>query len=466
MRPMSRAALLVPVAAITLGACVDHPAPSGPDFDLTGTGPVTVIENVRVFDGTSTIPRTTVVLRDGTIRAVGAGARAPAGATIVDGRGKTLLPGFIDAHTHSYGEALVDALVMGVTTELEMFGDPEFAAAVRAEQAAGRGDGWADVFTAGIMVTAPGGHGTQYGWPIPTITTPDSAQAFVDARLAEGSDFIKIVHDDVSTFGRMKPTVDRSTLAALVVAAHARGKLAVVHIGDLADARRAVDVGADGLVHLFLDSLPDAAFAELAARRNAFVVPTLTVLETASGGSGGSALASDAQLAPYISADNVANLKLRFTLPVAPGLAGYAAAVATVRRLKAAGVPILAGTDAPNPGTAHGASMHRELELLVQAGLTPAEALRAATSAPAKAFRLVDRGRVVVGLRADLVLVNGDPTADILATRDVAAVWKRGVRLDREGYRAAIAAGQSVRWLGNARADARARAMAHATHAH
>ena len=97
-------------------------------------------------------------------------------------------------------------------------------------------------------------------------------------------------------------------------------------------------------------------------------------------------------------------------------------------------MPILAGTDAPNPGTAHGASLHRELELLVHAGLAPTEALAAATSVPASAFHLADRGRVARGLRADLVLVNGDPTRDITATRDIVGVWKGGAPVDRAAY--------------------------------
>jgi imidazolonepropionase-like amidohydrolase len=100
-------------------------------------------------------------------------------------------------------------------------------------------------------------------------------------------------------------------------------------------------------------------------------------------------------------------------------------------------VPILAGTDAPNPGTAHGISLHRELELLVRAGLPPVEALRAATSLPARAFRLLDRGRIAPGLRADLLLVGGDPTVDILATRNIRAVWKLGHATDREAFRRA-----------------------------
>ena len=87
-----------------------------------------------------------------------------------------------------------------------------------------------------------------------------------------------------------------------------------------------------------------------------------------------------------------------------------------MRQLKAANVLILAVTDAPNPGTMHGASIHRELELLVQAGLTPLEALASATSVPAAIFGLADRGRIAPALRADLLLVQGDPTADIQAT--------------------------------------------------
>jgi hypothetical protein len=83
--------------------------------------------------------------------------------------------------------------------------------------------------------------------------------------------------------------------------------------------------------------------------------------------------------------------------------------------------------------------MHRELELLVKAGLTPLEALASATSVPARHFRLADRGRIATGSRADLVLVNGDPTTDILATRDIVSIWKRGAKLDRAAFLAMIA---------------------------
>jgi imidazolonepropionase-like amidohydrolase len=106
--------------------------------------------------------------------------------------------------------------------------------------------------------------------------------------------------------------------------------------------------------------------------------------------------------------------------------------------LAAAHVRILAGTDAGNPGTAPGISMHGELEYLVKAGLTPEQALAAATSVSADTFHLTDRGRIASGLRADLVLVNDDPTSEITATRDIVEAWKAGIPVDRQLWRQSI----------------------------
>ena len=397
-----------------------------------------VIRNVNVFDGTRIIDAQTVVVRDGRISAVGRAPSIPTGAEIVDGSGKTLIPGLIDAHTHTWGNALEEALAFGITTELDQFTDVNFAKQMRAEQAAGKATGRADLYSAGTLVTAPGGHGTEYGMKIPTIASPDSAQAFVDARIADGSDWIKIVYDDGKTYGMNIPTLDKATLRAVVQAAHKRGKLAVVHIGALADARAAIDAGADGLVHTFVDRMPDDGYGAFVAAHHAFVVPTLTVSMSLTGTPGGAALVSDARLEPYLTKQDRNVLQQGFTMR--GPTRSYAAAEASVKQLLAAGVPILAGTDAGNPGTAHGVALHRELELLVQAGLTPSQALAAGTSVPAKQFHIPDRGRIVPGFRADLVLLNGDPTKDITATRDIAAVWKDGVRADRAAYAKAAAA--------------------------
>lgn len=394
------------------------------------------ITNVRIFDGERVIPKGTVVVTGRQIAAAGADVKVPAGAETIDGAGATVMPGLIDSHTHTWGDALTRSVVFGVTTQMDMFTSAEVARQMREEQAKTGAPGRADLFSAGILATAAGGHGTQFGMPIPTLARPEEAGPWVDARVAEGSDYIKIVHEDGSPYGMERPTLDRATIAAVIQAAHQRNKLAVVHISTENGAKMVIEDGADGLVHIFTDRAPEPGFAALAARKKAFVIPTLTVVESTTGGASGAALVEDARLAPYLKSEEAQNLRQSFPKRSLQ----FSNAVETVRQLRAAGVPILAGSDAPNPGTWHGVSLHRELELLVSAGLSPAEALAAATSVPARAFGLKDRGRIAPGLRADLVLVKGDPTADVTASRDIVKVWKLGEEVQRPRQTQAAAA--------------------------
>jgi imidazolonepropionase-like amidohydrolase len=428
--PVCPCATVSVAAAVTLLAVSAAPARAEPP-----QGRPLLVRDVRVFDGERVLPRASVLVEGRRIAAVGPDLAAPPGAEVVDGAGGTLLPGLIDAHAHVLGRALVDEIMFGVTTALDMSTDVAWAAEKRAEQRAGGGLDRADLFSAGTLATVPGGHGTEYA-AIPTLTSPAEAPSFVQARIAEGSDFIKIVYDDGTSFGRRIPTLDRPTLKALVDAAHAAGKLAVVHIGSVGGARDAIEAGADGLVHLSPEAVLDPAVVALARARGTFVIPTLSLNESLCGVRTGASLLRDDRLAPYLREYAHTTLAKRFELRP-PRPLDFALVLTSVARLQAAGVRVLAGTDAPNPGTAHGVSVHRELELLVRAGLSPVEALRAATSLPARAFRLPDRGRIAPGLRADLLLVGGDPTTDILATRDIRAVWKLGRAADREAFRRA-----------------------------
>jgi imidazolonepropionase-like amidohydrolase len=349
----------------------------------------------------------------------------------VDGNGKTLLPGLIDAHVHAYEkDVLEQSLAFGVTTALDMFMSPESTKLLRADPAPDH----ADLRSAGILATAPGGHGTEYGFAIPTLTRPDEAQAWVDARVAEGSDYIKIVFDDGRAYKRSIPTLDTPTFAAVVAAAHKDRKLAVVHIGDYDHARLAIDNGADGLVHLFRDRLPEPDFGAFVAKHRAFVTPTLVVSQGLYGVK--TTLAKEPFVAGLLPPRALATLDASFRV-TAVGEPGVS--TAAIHQLRDAGAAILCGTDAPNPGTAFGASMHEELALLVEAGLSPTAALTAATANPAARFGLNDRGRIAAGLRADLLLVEGDPTTDITATRRIAAIWRGGHRFDRDAYRKRVA---------------------------
>ena len=313
-----------------------------------------VIRDVRVFDGERVIPKANVHVRDGVI--VSVGDTAPAGVESIAGEGRTLLPGLIDAHTHAYGDALERALVFGVTTELDMFTDHRFAAAMRKEQQT-RGRRRlrrADLFSAGTLVTSPKGHGTEYGLQIPTLASAADAPAFVDARIAEGSDYIKIVYDDGAAYGMKLATLDRGELGAAIAAAKARGKLAVIHIGSRQGADEAIAAGASGLVHIFADAPADAAFVKRVVAARAFVTPTLSVTESTTGVASGAPLAEGC--APRAVHHRGGTHVARGTIPrTGPGRSRiWRSRSRATKLLFDAGVPILAGTDAPNPGTSHG----------------------------------------------------------------------------------------------------------------
>ena len=232
-------------------------------------------------------------------------------------------------------------------------------------------------------------------------------------RVAEGSDYIKIV------IGSPGADHDQATVDALVAAAHQHGKRAVAHASSFAAVAKAQHAGVDVLTHVPLDRALDEAAAEQMAADGRILIPTLTMMETL-----------------------VARLGR-------PG-DGYAAARDSVTAAYRAGVPILAGTDANADSPAavsFGDSLHHELELLVAAGLSGPDALRAATELPARYFGLGDRGAVGPGRRADLVLLGrgpaprhpGDPVdPPYLVRRDRACSTDSRMRRSHEPARTAV----------------------------
>lgn len=412
------------------------PALLAPPSTALETRKPTAIKGARVFDGEKLWTRATVIIKDGKIAALGEDILIPPDAEVIDGEGKTLLPGLIDAHVHVWDAAqLRQAVFFGVTSVIDMFTTNlnVLKTGLKTQEATGAVDG-AFFISPGICVTVAGGHGTQFGPGIPTISGPEKAQEFVDARIAEGSDFIKIMLDDGSAYAMPRPTISNETMAAVIRAAHRRNKMVVIHAATLQNCLDALDAGVDGLAHLYFNDAHDPDFGRLAARKNAFVIPTFSVLQTLAGMHEASALARDPLISPYLKPFDVQNLERSY--PFMGKEANYRAAEKALPQLREAGVPILAGTDAPNPGTTFGASLHRELELLVRAGLSPTDALRAATSVPAAQFELEGRGRIRAGMIADLVLVNGNPTQDVRATRDIVSIWKGGRPVDRDDYEA------------------------------
>jgi imidazolonepropionase-like amidohydrolase len=396
------------------------PAPA-PERPVSAT-PALAITGVTVFDGRAFAPQQTIVIEGAAITAVGADPAVPRGANRIDGQGLTALPGLIDAHTHTWGDGLEAALRFGVTTHLDMFSAPQMLdGARRAREDPGVHDS-ADLFSSGMLATAQGGHGTQFGVPVETLSAPDQAADWVAARKAEGSDYIKLVYLPGS---QNLPSLDLETATAVIEAAHAEGLAAVAHIASLDGAKAMVAAGIDGLVHVFADAPVDEAFLAAARDQDVFVIPTLAVIASVASTGEGEALAEDPRVRERLSQAALRGLEGGFGMPPTP-MFQYPVAEANVRALHQAGVTILAGSDAPNPGTAYGASLHHELQLLARAGLTPAETLHAATAGPAEAFALADRGRIAPGARADLVLVEGDLRDGLDASLSIAAVIRNG----------------------------------------
>jgi imidazolonepropionase-like amidohydrolase len=356
------------------------------------------ITHVRVFDGNALTEERTVVIDQEVISADSTAKR------MIDGRHGTLLPGLIDSHVHLRNRAeLEQGTQWGCTTMLDMASQSMAVTNSLRHQS-----GLADIRGAGNPASALGGiQITRMGYPASSaVAGPSDASRFVADRVAEGADYIKVIVEDPQSMG--DAALDVATIAAIVEAAHQAGLKVIAHVTTLAALTTAVDTGVDILTHAPINAGVDDTLASSIAKRGIVSVPTLIMMHTV------------ASVAARLPAHAVSRVD-------------YAHARSTVTALHRAGVPVLAGTDA-NQGTAspaqvpHGKALHEELELLVEAGLTPVEALRSATVVPAAYFGFTDRGEILPGRRADLLLVEGDPTQDITATRAIRSVWVAGVQ--------------------------------------
>ena len=365
------------------------------------------ITNVRVFDGNAVTEERTIVIDNGVI------SDATTADSIVDGQHGTLLPGLIDCHVHLASLAnLQQGTPWGVTTLLDMG-----AQSMAVTNSLRHQRGLADIRGAGNVASAPGGMSiTSMGYPPSSaVTGPTDASRFVADRVSEGADYIKVIVEDPDVRGSV--VLDKATIAALVEAAHQAGLKVIAHVTSVAAFILASDAGVDVLTHAPLDAAVDNTLAHSIARRGIVSVPTLIAMRTVAG---------------------IAEMTARRR---ASGLdVDYAHARQTVSAFHHAGVPIMAGTDAyqgtaPSTnvrlqhGEVFGEALHEELGLLVEAGLTPTEALRSATVVPAAYFGFTDRGVIEAGRRADLLLIEGDPTLDIAATRTIRSVWVAGVQV-------------------------------------
>ncbi len=391
---------------------------------------------------------------DGVIVDASSGPPAGFDGEIVDVTGKWIIPGLRDFHTHSVLNQALDGareffgtdggarrmLYAGVTGFLDLFNQEDYVLSMRDRQRAGDGPIGADIFAAGPCLTATDGHCTEYPITTRIIDSPEDARREIGELAERRPDVVKVVYDHMredlakKTWRTLRPSIDRATLEASVAAAAAHGIPTVIHIRSWKDVRESVEVGATAVTHLPHEGpIPDG-LAELMAERGTVVIPTLAVgdlflleqpevLETKLAG----AVTGDAIVAAYRDFDH----DREWVGNMVSGLRhAHGIRLQNLAKLAAAGVPIVAGTDAGNTMTVQGFSLHRELELMVDAGLEPWQALAAATTA---AGEFIGRSwGLDAGDEGSVVVLDASPIADIRNTRSIHGVVHHGVLVDRE----------------------------------
>ncbi|MFC4632586.1 amidohydrolase family protein [Dokdonia ponticola] len=351
-----------------------------------------VIKNVTLFDGETIIDKTSVLIEDGVVKKIA--KRIKGDYTIIDGKDKFLMPALTNCHVHTFMvPQLYEAANAGVLTLLDMHGYEsvqQYMTSMRDQPNAAR------LYRAGYAATAPGGHGTQYGFEVPTLEKPEDAKQWIADRVAAGVDHIKIIVEP------WKNTLSHETVKALIEEAHANDKVAVVHISKEEDAYQVLSNGADGLVHIWTDkAMPQERLDALVKNQDFFVIPTILT--------------------------NVLVQPLFFGKTEAETAVVEAELLKEVKRLYDAGVPILAGTDPPNANINMGTDLYRELQFFSKAGIPAIDVLKSATSLPATRFNIGKIGFVKEGYIADLILLSNSPLESMKNISSIERIWKAGV---------------------------------------
>ena len=432
-----------------------------------------VIRDVRLIDGTgaSSRPGMSVEIRDGRITRVAPSAEVgtPTGAEVVDGAGHTLTPGFVMLHEHMFYPSgpgryntnqfsFPPLYIAGGATTIRTGGslDPYTDLSTRLEIEAGRHVG------PHMDVTGPYLEGpTGFLWAFPKLATPEDARSHVNFWADRGATSFKAYN-----------VIDRATLSAAIDAAHARGLKVTGHLCSVT-YREAVDLGIDNLEHGFFaatdwvaDKRPDEcpsgarqSYLDLDLESSAFtdlvdhliendvaLTSTLTVVERAAPGREPPLIGAQEAMLPQLHESVMARL-VRADRSGNTGGALLAKYMAMEKAFYDAGGTLVVGTDPTGGGdVVPGYANQRAVQLLVELGLTIEQAVEVATKNGAMYLgREAEIGTIEVGKRADLVLMRGDPGADIEALRAMTIVFKDGVGYDSAKLFASVKAWVGVR---------------------
>ncbi len=442
-------------ASVILALGVSYPA-----FAQT-----TIYEGARLIpgDGRPAIERSAFVVENGTLTRVGrmGDVKAANGAARVDLTGKTVMPTLIDIHTHTgfqkgptyrpenYGrdailEDLNRALYFGVSTVVSEGIDPgEAAFKIREEQAAGRLGG-ARLFTAGRGIGAPnaGPGADTYKGIAYEVTSEEQARTAVRELAAQKVDFVKIWVDDRN--GRA-PELSPPLYRAVIDEAHRHGIRVNAHVFYLADAKGLVAAGIDGFTHMVRDKDMDDEVVQAIVKRRVVIMPTLQNTERGRNTEPPASLAAwingpaREAIGPQLAAKLIDAYGGRTAPQASAARERYSILQRSLAKLSAAGARIVLGGDTGLQDDPFGFAEHRELELMVEAGMTPMQAIVAATRNGAEYLGFRTTGVLTVGKHADFIVLDANPLDDITNSSRIARIFLAGREINRNSLREALA---------------------------
>lgn len=401
-------------------------------FAAGASAQVTVLTHATVIDGTGAPPRkdVTIVMENGLIRAMGPSAliEPPADAAVFDLTGKFVVPGIINAHGHVGARTepqLRQYALYGVTTTNSMQTDPDEVVQVREAQKRGELRG-SRVFTVKYRF-----------WPDPKVVTPEQARAKVDEAVAEGADFIKLwVESQFGTRAKLSPEF----CVAVLEQARKHKKVTFAHIYELSDARFLIGQGLNVLAHNVRDREVDAEFIKLVRQRDVTLIPTLARDEGIFVYGEAPAWIEDPYFLKFVPPERQAVLKTRIREEQAKHpqrgrfKAGLEMNKINLKKMADGGVRIAFGTDsggAPDRFFIQGYFEHREMELMVQAGLTPMQVIQSFSKGASEALRIdKDFGTLAAGKAADLLVLDRNPLENIANMRTIQAIYLGGRKFD------------------------------------
>lgn len=363
-----------------------------------------VIQNVGFFDGNQDRGTINIAINDDSIAIITTDRILS--DSLIDGTGKYVIPGLVNAHVHvSTVEQLKEGYPFGILTLLNMHTGLEDRE-MEWKKLSQDSIGFSILYGSGHAATVPGGHPNQFSPDMETINDSISIQDWVDNRIENGVDYIKIIREHHEWMGYPAlPTLSFDQISQIIEYSHSKGYKVVVHANTVEEVIKISKFKPDGFVHMpdYKEDfpIPESYFKAL-SDCGAFVVTT-----------GGISLKSTENAPSFVRewiSDNLLDAKQRAEI---------------VRKMKENGILIVAGTDSQEGQMDFGEDYFLELELYQMAGLSNEEILRAATGNAAKAFDL-PIGELTVGSKANMVLLSGNPLTDLDNLKKVEQVWKNG----------------------------------------